>query len=1197
MRQCIPLLILLAYQHVGAQNQAAAPPVVAIPSNSETGFQSIFNGKDLAGWEVERTDRASWVVEGDVLVSRGQDYRTRSFLMADLDYSDFVLQLEFKLDPGASSGIAIRGVLGERMPHKDGYIYSDDHPLIKLVDARGDEETGSSYWLRTDDSLGMNVKPDRAAEMNPAGSWNTLEIEVKGRSLRASVNSKQVLAMTAADGATFPDDSLPGLNRYVGRIGLQKHTGTVRFRNIRIKSLAASDTPLLVLNVGGHTGNIGSLMFTPDGRELISVSADQTIRFWSLLTGETTRTLRPMMIPEGSAGTGALSPDGKILALARGGADPRQQWIDLIALPEARMLKVIATGHQRGIARLVFSPDGQHLASSSWDGTACLWKVATGGLERVFRGHRLSVNGIDISPDGRLLATSSGDETARIWSIETGETLAICKDTEKKTYTLSSVKFQPDGQGLVTSSWGDLLRVWKLDGTLRRRLPVFTDNYTCFTKDPNRLLVSGTPQGTLCMVVDFETGEQKAVFKRHTGRVVIGAVSPEGKLAATAGDGGDSLYVWNINDGSLVHHLGKKGRPIWSVGWSADGHTVAWGHGSQWFRTKPDPLERTFDLESMSLNDQPRGSFERFRPTWGRLSISRDPTTGIVKLRDGKTEGPNLPGQWIAGYTFLSDGRFVMSNSAGLCVYDSKTSRLVHKWRAAGASDLCQSPDGRYLLASGSDGILRILALDGRTALLSLFVADDDWIAWTPEGYYAASPGGENLMGWQINNGVERLGIFASASQFHKSLYRPDVIKLALKTGSVASALDFLDVAAKIVKDVLPPGVLITDPESNGARLDKPDLTVRAQAVAQSVYAVTAFRLLLNGRPYPGDRGRQEVPNDPAAGKQKTASWQVHLEPGRHRLAVIAETDVSEGQSDEIEVTYEEHRAEPPRLFIVAIGVSKYKSAPQLRYAADDARAVESVFRTKSGPLFKSIEARTKVDGDATNREIFKQLKWLKESMRDQDVGVIFFSGHGALLDGRLFLWSVNAEFDEPDSTAVLAATVQSYLANTRGRLVVMLDACHSGAQAAMLPPRIPIRRVEWSQPMIPIGRPGSPGSLLTKFRLVGVEQEGEKQFRPSTDELVRALSNDEHGVVTISSSTGAEVSMESAELKHGYFTEALTEGLSGKADSNDDGIVNLIELDAYLVNQVKKLSNDRQHPVTSSPRGVRSFDLSRSRP
>ncbi len=150
---------------------------------------------------------------------------------------------------------------------------------------------------------------------------------------------------------------------------------------------------------------------------------------------------------------------------------------------------------------------------------------------------------------------------------------------------------------------------------------------------------------------------------------------------------------------------------------------------------------------------------------------------------------------------------------------------------------------------------MRIWAPDRDKPLLSLFVADDDWIAWTPEGYYAASPGGENLMGWQVSNGPEQVGTFVAASQCHKTFYRPDVIKLVLKTGSVATALERLKVPARVVKEMLPPLVVITSPDHSGVRVDNPELTVRAEAVAQPGHPVTAFRLLLDGRPYLGEAG------------------------------------------------------------------------------------------------------------------------------------------------------------------------------------------------------------------------------------------------------------------------------------------------------------------------------------------------------
>ena len=68
---------------------------------------------------------------------------------------------------------------------------------------------------------------------------------------------------------------------------------------------------------------------------------------------------------------------------------------------------------------------------------------------------------------------------------------------------------------------------------------------------------------------------------------------------------------------------------------------------------------------------------------------------------------------------------------------------------------------------------LRIWDPNRDQPLLNLFFAGSEWIAWTPEGYYACSPGGEGLMGWHLDNGPDKLGTFAPAAQFREKFYRP----------------------------------------------------------------------------------------------------------------------------------------------------------------------------------------------------------------------------------------------------------------------------------------------------------------------------------------------------------------------------------------------------------------------------------------
>ena len=76
-----------------------------------------------------------------------------------------------------------------------------------------------------------------------------------------------------------------------------------------------------------------------------------------------------------------------------------------------------------------------------------------------------------------------------------------------------------------------------------------------------------------------------------------------------------------------------------------------------------------------------------------------------------------------------------------------------------------------------------------RPLLLTLYISGREWIIWTEDGYYAASPGGERLMGWIVDQGIDKLPSFYPAERFRKALYRPDVIKLVLEKGSVAEAL------------------------------------------------------------------------------------------------------------------------------------------------------------------------------------------------------------------------------------------------------------------------------------------------------------------------------------------------------------------------------------------------------------------------
>lgn len=236
---CLLMLVLIGAWALRAPTKRGTNVGETVPPASETiaqgkqdkGFVPLFNGKDLTGWFVEGGDAKAWTVADGEIIAWGKDWRTRNYLLSERAYADFALRLEYNLAKGANSGIVLRAFRGEKVPYQgQGH---DMHPLVSLYETRGTEETGTTHWILNT----HNLAPSRSAEQKPAGEWNRLQLEMKGHALRAWVNDNEIAQLTLAANSLLEDGSLPALNRSRGRIGLFKHHGTVRFRNIDIKEL------------------------------------------------------------------------------------------------------------------------------------------------------------------------------------------------------------------------------------------------------------------------------------------------------------------------------------------------------------------------------------------------------------------------------------------------------------------------------------------------------------------------------------------------------------------------------------------------------------------------------------------------------------------------------------------------------------------------------------------------------------------------------------------------------------------------------------------------------------------------------------------------------------------------------------------------------------------------------------------------
>ncbi|WP_331725967.1 WD40 repeat domain-containing protein [Streptomyces sp. NBC_01012] len=193
--------------------------------------------------------------------------------------------------------------------------------------------------------------------------------------------------------------------------------GTVRLwaLNHPATGAALTDQIIHLADLTGHTQDVYSVAFSPDGRLLATGSRDHTVRLWSV-AGQT---------PAGDPLTGhteevvsvRFSPDGALLASGSGDGTV-QLWDTVRRTPAGDPL----TGHTEEVVSVAFSPDGGLLATGCGDGTVQLWDVA----QRTpagdpLTGHTEVVISVAFSPDGGLLATGSVDGTVQLWERPAGK--------------------------------------------------------------------------------------------------------------------------------------------------------------------------------------------------------------------------------------------------------------------------------------------------------------------------------------------------------------------------------------------------------------------------------------------------------------------------------------------------------------------------------------------------------------------------------------------------------------------------------------------------------------------------------------------------------------------------------------------------------------------------------------------------------
>jgi hypothetical protein len=555
------------------------------------------------------------------------------------------------------------------------------------------------------------------------------------------------------------------------------------------------------------------------------------------------------------------------------------------------------------------------------------------------------------------------------------------------------------------------------------------------------------------------------------------------------------------------------------------------------------------------------------------------PRTEGLSLRWKYTESPTLDGRALQlwehdrsrSLAIAPDkSRFLLGTDMSLRCFNAAGKPLWTWPQQSIAEAVNISEDGRLAVVASQNGTIHWHRMSDGEELLAFFPHADQrrWVLWTPSGYYDCSPGAEDLIGWHVNRGKDQAADFFPASRFRSTYYRPDIIDKVLETMDEGAAIAAANaavggrVSTATVEQVLPPVVRILSPEF-GASFSQGTLSVKILVRHPNTKAIDSIWATVDGRRV--DTRGLRVQQD-ASAAEHSYTLDVPLPPEDCTVSLFAQAGTAISEAASIHLRWAGALPTPgknipsgegfviqPRLYLLAVGVSKYKQVDlNLDYPAKDARDFAAAMQRQKGRLYRSVEAKVLVNAEATKEAIIEGLEWLEKQATAKDVAALFLAGHG-LNDpaGNYFFLPYNADPERIKSTMVSGGEFQSTLAQLPGKALLFLDSCHSGN--------------------------------VLKVKLRGQSDLGR---------FVNELSSAENGVVVFSASTGRQGSQESAEWGNGAFTKALVEGLAGKADFQKTGRITINMLDLYVSERVKELTKGSQAPTTVKPSAVPDFPI-----
>ncbi|NET24110.1 tetratricopeptide repeat protein [Okeania sp. SIO1I7] len=230
--------------------------------------------------------------------------------------------------------------------------------------------------------------------------------------------------------------------------------------------------------------------------------------------------------------------------------------------------------HSEGVSCLAISPDGQILASGSYDDTVKLWQLSTGAEISTFTEHSDDVESVVFHPDGEILASGSYDRTIKLWQLSTGKKIRTLRGHSND---IESLAFSPNGQILASGGDDNQIKLWQVStGNELHTLTGHSQRVwsVAFSND-GQMLASGSGDNTI-KIWHLATGQEVKTLRGHSGYVSAVAFSTDGEILVSGSDD-NTIKLWQLSTGLEIATLTGHEKSIWCLAVTSDDTLVSGG--------------------------------------------------------------------------------------------------------------------------------------------------------------------------------------------------------------------------------------------------------------------------------------------------------------------------------------------------------------------------------------------------------------------------------------------------------------------------------------------------------------------------------------------------------------------------------------------------------------------------------------------